>query len=78
MIADAFVRAPALMFTELRTITEVTGSPPSSPEATFPMPCARSSLLGGEFRCRGSSLSTASRFSRVSSEATAAIVTAAR
>ena len=42
------------------------------------MPWASSSRLGGEVRCCGSSLSTASRFSSVSSEATAAIVTAGR
>lgn len=71
------VIAPALMFTELRTMTEVTGSPPKNPATMFPTPCATSSRLGGLTRLRASSLSTASRFSRVSSEATMASVTAA-
>ena len=65
------------MLTELRTITDVIGSPPISPATTFPIPWASSSRLGGEVRRCGSSLSIASRFSSVSSEATAAIVTAA-
>ena len=76
-MAESFVRPPALMFTELRTMTDVIGRPPISPATTLPTPWASSSRLGGEVRCCGSSLSTASRFSSVSSEATAAIVTAA-
>ena len=64
------------MFTELRMITEVMGSPPIIPDVTFPIPWASNSRLAGEVRCCGSSLSTASRFSNVSSEATAAIVAA--
>ena len=43
----------------------------------LPAPCAMSSRFGGLTRLRGSSLSTASRFRSVSSEATMAIVTAA-
>ena len=46
-IAASFVLPPALMFTELRTITDVIGSPPISPAATFPIPWASSSRLGG-------------------------------
>ena len=69
MIADAFVLLPALMFTELRTITDVTGNPPISPATMFPKPCAISSRFGGEVRCSGSILSTASRFKSVSNDA---------
>ena len=75
--AETRVAAPALMFTELRTTTEVIGRPPRKPATMLPAPCAMSSRLGGLTRLRGSSLSTAWRFSSVSSEATAAIVTAA-
>ena len=76
MVAS-LVLPPALMFTELRTITDVTGNPPISPAAMLPTPWAISSRLGGEIRFCGSSLSTASRFKSVSSEATRAMVTAA-
>src|SRR4051794_41147236 len=77
-IVASFVFAPALMLTELRTITVVIGSPPISPETRFPIPWDHSSRLGFEVRRCGSSLSVASRFNNVSSDATAAIVTPAR
>src|SRR5580704_7285709 len=73
-IVESFVLLPALTFTELRTIAELIGSPPISPQHRLPIPCTQSSRLGGELRCCGSILSTASRFKSVSSEATAAIV----
>ena len=76
--ADRRVAAPALMFTELRTMTEVIGRPPRRPDTMLPAPCAMSSRFGGLTRLRESSLSTASRFRSVSSEATTAIVTADR
>ena len=74
MMVASLVLLPALMLTELRTMTEVMGIPPIKPTVTLPIPCARSSRLGGEVRCCGSSLSTASRLSSVSSEATMAMV----
>jgi hypothetical protein len=37
-MVDALVRAPLLMFVELRTITEVTGSPPKMPETKLAVP----------------------------------------
>ena len=46
------------------------------PAAMFPIPWAKSSRLGGETRCCRSSLSTASKFRSVSSDATTAIVIA--
>jgi hypothetical protein len=49
---ESFVSAPELMFTELRATTEVIGSPPSSPEATLPIPWASSSRLAALHRRR--------------------------
>ena len=72
------VRAPFAAFTELRTITEVIGRPPTRPASMLPVPCATSSRFGGETRRSGSSLSVASRLRSVSREATTARVTAAR
>ena len=72
----SLVFTPALIFTELRAITLVIGSPPMRPAKTLPTPCARSSRLAGVVRCSGSILSTASMFSSVSSEATIAMVNA--
>ena len=46
MVAS-LVLPPALMFTELRTITEVTGKPPISPATMLPTPWAISSRFGG-------------------------------
>ena len=76
-IVASFVLPPALMLTELRTMTVVIGSPPISPATAFPIPWDSNSRLGFEVRRSGSSLSVASRFRSVSSEATAAIVTPA-
>ena len=58
-------------------MTEVIGRPPTRPDSMFPAPWAISSLFVGEKRCRGSSLSTASRFRSVSRDATSDKVTAA-
>ena len=58
-------------------MTDVMGIPPSRPTVMLPTPCAMSSRFGGECRRRGSILSTASRFSRVSSVATRAMVSPA-
>ena len=73
-IVDIFVLAPAFIFTELRTITDVTGIPPIRPEIKFPYPCASNSRFEDTFRFNGSILETASRFNKVSSEAIIAIV----
>ncbi len=73
-IAANFVFPPAFTLTELRIITEVTGSPPINPQATFPMPCATNSRLGGEVRCCRSSRSAALIFNKVSKDATMARV----
>ena len=75
-IVDSRVLAPDVMLTELRTMTEVTGKPPMRPAVMLPMPWATSSRLVGDTRFCGSNLSTASRFSSVSKEATSAMVTA--
>ena len=77
VMQESRVRAPALALTELRTITDVMGMPPINPAATLPTPCAKSSRLGGETRFCGSSLSVASKFKSVSSDATIASVRAA-
>ena len=76
-IVESFVSTPEAILTELRMMTEVTGRPPRKPQVMLPTPWAISSRLAGECRCLGSRLSTASRFSSVSSEATIAMVTAA-
>ena len=47
-MAERFVAAPALMLTELRTMTDVIGMPPTRPATTLPTPWANSSRLGGE------------------------------
>ncbi len=47
---EYLLRAPVFAFTELRTMTEVTGIPPIKPETIFPAPCAHSSRLGGDER----------------------------
>ena len=73
---DHRVRAPAYTFAELRTITAVTGRPPSMPAAMLPTPCAMSSRLGSEIRRCGSILSEASSESRDSMLATTASVIA--
>jgi hypothetical protein len=44
------------MFTELRTITDVTGSPPTSPDTTIQTPWASNSRFGGDVRRWGSRL----------------------
>ena len=49
-MVEHLLRAPVFAFTELRTITEVTGMPPIKPETIFPVPCAQSSRFGGEER----------------------------
>jgi len=49
-MAASFVRPPASMFTELRTMTDVIGRPPINPATTFPTPWASSSRFGGEVR----------------------------
>ena len=49
-MVEHLLRAPVFAFTELRTITEVTGIPPIKPETIFPVPCAQSSRFGGEER----------------------------
>ena len=49
-MVEHLLRAPVFAFTELRTITEVTGIPPIKPEMMLPVPCAQSSRLGGEER----------------------------
>ena len=74
MIAASFVLDPAWMFTEPQMMTDVIGMPPTSPATAFPIPCAISSRLDGDERCFGSILSVASKFSRDSNEATAAMV----
>ena len=71
------VRAPALAFTELRTITDVVGRPPMSPATRLPVPCASNSRFGRETRRNGSSLSVASRLRSVSRLDTMASVAAA-
>jgi hypothetical protein len=76
-IADSRVRAPALTLTELRMMTDVIGRAPARPASMLPTPCANSSRSGGDTRLCGSSLSVASRFSSVSSEATMPSVSAA-
>lgn len=60
------VLPPELMLAELRTMTCVTGRPPSRPETMFPIPCAFSSRFVGVTRFWGSRLSVASTESRVS------------
>ena len=49
-MVDNFVAAPALILTELLTITDVIGMPPTKPEKIFPIPCATNSLFGDAFR----------------------------
>jgi len=74
---ESLVREPAFTLTELRTMTEVMGRPPTRPAAMLPTPWATSSRFCGVQRRCGSSRSVASTFSSVSSEATMASVTAA-
>ncbi len=74
--ADIFVFAPALIFAEVRTITDVRGRPPIKPETILPIPCAFNSRLVGVTRLYGSSSSAACMFSNVSRLATIAIVNA--
>ena len=50
------------------------GIPPTKPEKILPIPWATNSLFGDAFRLWGSMFSTASRLSKVSSEATMAMV----
>ena len=71
------VSPPACTFAELRTMTVVTGSPPTIAETTFPAPWAISSRLGGVMRRCGSSRSAASIESRLSIVATTPIVSPA-
>lgn len=49
-MVEHLLRAPVLAFTELRTITEVTGIPPIKPDTILPAPCAHNSRLGGDER----------------------------
>jgi len=76
MIADSLLCAPDWMLAELRTITCVIGRPPIRPDSELPTPCATSSRLVGVTRLCGSSLSVASRQSRVSRLPTTAMVAA--
>ena len=73
-MADNLVWTPALMLTELRTMTEVMGIPPIMASMVLPTPWAISSRFGGEVRCWGSNLSTAFKLRRVSSDATKASI----
>ena len=72
-MVDFFDFAPALTFTELRTITEAIGNPPIKPEIILPAPCAFNSLFVGVIRFSGSSLSIASTANSVSKLAIIAI-----
>ena len=76
-IAARLVRAPASTLTLDRTISQVIGRPPSSPDTQLPTPWAISSRLAGVVRRSRSSRSTASVVSSAWSEATSAIATAA-
>jgi hypothetical protein len=54
VIEESLVRAPASALAELRTMTAVMGSPPTSPLRKFPVPCAISSRFCGVVRgCKG-------------------------
>lgn len=75
-IVDIFVSAPVLIFTELLTITEVMGIPPTRPVRVFPIPWATSSRFGGVFLLWGSSSSAASMASKLAIEAIRVIVIA--
>ncbi len=68
--------APACMFAEVLTITDVNGKPPINPETIFPMPWALSSLFVGVTRLYGSISSDASMFNNVSRLAIKAMVSA--
>lgn len=76
-MVDILLRAFAFAFAELLTITLVTGKPPIKPEVMLPTPCANNSLLVDVVRLSESNLSIASILSKVSTEATIAIVNAA-
>ena len=58
-MVDSRESAPASTLAELRTMTEVTGMPPSRPETKLPVPCASSSRFLSVTRRLGSSSSTA-------------------
>ncbi len=75
--AESRSRAPAATLAPLRTMTAVTGSPPSSPDTELAAPWASSSRSGGLRRLSGSSRSTACTDSSVSMLATMAMVIAA-
>src|SRR5690606_17311115 len=62
------------MLAELLTITEVMGNPPKKPAARLPIPWALSSRLGEVYLLSGSNLSVASMQSKVSMEATTAMI----
>jgi hypothetical protein len=47
VIVDALDFAPALMFAELLTITDVMGNPPNNPDMALAVPCAFNSRLSG-------------------------------
>ena len=75
-MAEIRVRAPAVTLADERTMTAVTGKPPSKPLMMLPTPWALSSRLGGLLRLNGSSLSEASKLSSDSKLATMAMVPA--
>src|SRR6218665_50609 len=73
-MAETFEVAPALAFAELLTTTDVIGNPPINELIKFPIPCAFSSKLVSVILLLASSLSEASIQSKVSIDATMAIV----
>ena len=73
-IVDIFDLAPAEIFAEVLTTTDVSGKPPIIPDTILPIPCAFSSLLVGVTLFNGSSLSAASIPNKVSRLATMANV----
>ena len=72
--ADSLCVAPALALADERTTTEVMGRPPMSELTMLPAPCERNSRLVSVMRRRVSRRSAASMQSRVSIEATMAMV----
>src|SRR6188768_3839066 len=73
-MADNLDFAPAALFAEVRTTTDVIGNPPINEHIIFPIPCALNSTLVLVYRLWTSILSAASMHNSVSIEATIAIV----
>ena len=73
-MADILDFAPALLFADVLTTTDVIGKPPKSELNILPMPCAFNSTLVSVYLFWGSILSAASIHNKVSMEATIAMV----